>query len=73
MMSKEDIYRTLETLPPEGLIEVARYIEHLQYKQQRDSETQSAPGLEGLWQGVAFTEDDIAEARREMWGRLGKE
>ncbi|MDE2992245.1 MAG: hypothetical protein OXU67_00005 [Chloroflexota bacterium] len=31
--------------------------------------------LGGLWaqQGVAITETDIAEARRELWGRIGED
>ncbi len=27
----------------------------------------------GLWQGLSITEDDIAEARREMWGNFPRE
>jgi hypothetical protein len=27
--------------------------------------------LGGLWAGVTITDEDIAEVRREMWGRFG--
>ena len=29
--------------------------------------------LRGLWRGLDITEEDIAEARREMWGRFPRE
>jgi hypothetical protein len=29
--------------------------------------------LRGLWQGLDITEDDIEEARREMWGGFPRE
>jgi hypothetical protein len=32
----------------------------------------SFQGLGGLWKGVEFSEEDIAEARREMWGTFGE-
>lgn len=28
--------------------------------------------LYGIWQGFSITEQDIAEARREMWGNFGE-
>jgi len=37
--------------------------------------TQSTPrkSLRGLWRGLDITEEDIAEARREMWGDFPRE
>ena len=29
--------------------------------------------LRGLWRGLDITEEDIAEARREMWGNFPRE
>ena len=29
--------------------------------------------LRGLWKGLDITEEDVAEARREMWGNLPRE
>jgi hypothetical protein len=29
--------------------------------------------LRGLWQGLDITEEEIAEARREMWGNFPRE
>jgi len=72
-MNKEQIQQALETLSPESLAEVAQFIESLQSKQQRGTEAEPMAGLGGLWEGVEFTEEDIAEARREMWGSLGSD
>ncbi|MDQ2808797.1 MAG: hypothetical protein M3Z04_18120 [Chloroflexota bacterium] len=42
-----------------------------------DTLVSSAPAprrsLRGLWAGVKITEEDIAEARREMWGNFPRE
>lgn len=37
--------------------------------------TQPAPreSLYGLWRGLNITDEDIAEARREMWGNFPRE
>ncbi len=32
----------------------------------------SLRSLYGLWRGFSITEQDIAEARREMWGNFGE-
>ena len=29
--------------------------------------------LYGLWQGFSITDDDIAQARREMWGQFAEQ
>lgn len=29
--------------------------------------------LGGLWEGIDITEEDIAQARREMWGKFGQD
>jgi len=69
-IDKQQIYQALENLPPESLAQVARCVERLQAKQPRKAEPQPVAGLEGLWEGVQFTEEDIAQARREMWGHF---
>jgi len=49
-------------------------VEYLQYKLGRhpSSPTPYKPvALGGLWAGVTITDEDIAEVRREMWGRFG--
>jgi hypothetical protein len=68
-IDKQQIYQALETLSPESLAEVAHFIERLRTKPRR-GEPQPVDGLEGLWEGVEFTEEDIAPARREMGGIL---
>ena len=42
---------------------------------QRTSRKKPYPSLRGLWKGHAadITEEDIAQARREMWGNFPRE
>ena len=71
---KQHVLAVLDTLPEEALKEVATYVEYLQYKLGRhpSSPTPYKPvALGGLWAGVTITDEDIAEVRREMWGRFG--
>ncbi len=73
--TKMEIQKALDELPPENISQVARFINHLRFKAQPSADSplakkNSTPG--GLWKGISFTEEEIAEARREMWGSLGK-
>ena len=68
---KEQVVAVLDTLPEETLAEVATFLEYLQYKldQHPPQQTPYKPvALGGLWEGVAITDEDIIEVRREMWG-----
>ena len=67
-MSVEDaLIEKLRALPPDKQQEALDFIEFLQRKAKT---AQPRRSLEGLWAdlGVDITEEEIAEARREMWG-----
>ena len=64
---EESILERLRTLPAEKQREVLRFVESLQQKSPTKHPRRS---LKGLWTDleVDITEEDITEARREMWG-----
>lgn len=68
---KEHVVSALESLPEEAIREVAALIDRLQ---QGRGGAQTSPyrpvALGGLWKGVHLTDEDIADVRREMWGRF---
>ena len=70
---KAHINALLDTLPEEALAEVMSFVEFQRFKLM-PSESPSPPYLPtpmgGLWKGTRITAEDIAEARREMWGRF---
>lgn len=68
-VTKEQIVHTLDQLPPENLQEVQQFIDFLRFKSQKQAQ-KSGAALGGLLDGYRFTEEDIAQARREMWGRV---
>jgi hypothetical protein len=67
---KKQISQTIDTLPESSLIEVATFLEYLQYRESlstRQSATPYTPvALGGLWQGITITDEDIDEVRREI-------
>jgi len=67
--TKEQIIHTLNELPPWSLLEVQRFLDFLRFRTQERTR-ESAVALGGLLNGYRFTEEDIAQARREMWGRV---
>jgi ABC-type Fe3+-citrate transport system substrate-binding protein len=70
-VTKEKVVKALDELPPEQLLEVNRFIEFLHFKS--EEEPKQVIRLGGLWKDLTpVTEEDIAEARREMWGRFGE-
>jgi hypothetical protein len=74
---KKQIAKTIETLPESSLLEVATFLEYLQYRESlsmRQSPTPYTPvALGGLWPGVVITDEDIDEVRREMWLGFGEQ
>jgi hypothetical protein len=58
----------LSGLPDEQQRKVLEFIETLE-----PSPTGSRPSLYGLFQGIETTEEEIAEARREMWSNVPRE
>jgi hypothetical protein len=73
---KKQIAKTIETLSESSLLEVATFLEYLQYRESlstRQSATPYTPvALGGLWQGVVITDEDIDEVRRAMWSGFGE-
>ncbi len=82
----QQIYEQIQDLPQESLSDLAKYVEFLFFKartdKQDDKQEQSSQEgtpyrvvarLEGILEGYDITEEDIAAARREMWGRFGEQ
>ena len=72
-MTVEDaVLENLKNLPTEKKQEVLDFIEFLRNKLKKQKPRRS---LEGLWADldVHVTEEDIAEARKEMWGNFPRE
>lgn len=77
--AKERAHALIDTLPDEAVAEVTAFIE-LKLSQLGESEEVATPRtrykptpLGGLLEGYDFTEEDIAEARREMWGSFAED
>ena len=69
---EQAVLRNLRQLSPEKQQNVLDFTEFLK-KQQIPN--QSNPSLKGIWSNLAIdiTEEDMAEARREMWGNFPRE
>ncbi|MFZ3329686.1 MAG: DUF2281 domain-containing protein [Candidatus Acidiferrales bacterium] len=67
MTIEEQVLEKLRDLPAEKQKEVLDFVVFLKEKNGRGKPLRS---LRGLWKGldIHITEEDIAEARREMWG-----
>lgn len=53
-----------------------RLIEQIAPEIERDlhaSQHEPRESLRGIWQGLNITDEDIAEARREMWGNFPRD
>lgn len=66
------VLEKLRELPPEKQQAVLKFVESLQ---QDGGSTKPLKGFEGLLENynVQITEEDIAEARREMWGNFPRD
>jgi hypothetical protein len=70
---KQQLIEALEALPEEALGEVALFLDYQRYKfeQQPSGTTPYRPvSLGGLWKDKHINDADIADVRREMWGRF---
>ncbi len=71
---KQKVLVAVDELPPEALAAVADFVDFQRYK--LDHQPRNPPyhpvKLGGLWKGIKITEEDIKEARREMWESLGE-
>ena len=70
-VTKDQIIAAIDDLPPERLPELGEFIEFLRFKSGQPSKRLIRLG--GLWKDLSpITDQDIAEARREMWGRFAE-
>ena len=72
MTIEEMVLEKLRGLPPEKKKEVLEFLDSLQ----ADGGTKKPlRSLEGLWADldINITEEDISEARREMWGNFPRD
>jgi hypothetical protein len=72
MTIEEQVLEKLRDLPPEKQKEVLDFVDSLKDK---DGSKQPRRSLLGLWAdlNIHITEEDIAEARREMWGNFPRD
>ena len=72
MKIEEMVLERLRDLPPEKKKEVLAFVDSLK---QKDGARKPLRSLRGFWAdlGIEITEEDIAEARREMWGNFPRE
>lgn len=72
-ITPQQVYDVLKSLPEDSLRQVWDYIETIRHQKKRPDSTHIIK-LGGLFAeyGVDISEDDIAEARRDMWGNLGE-
>ena len=72
MTIEQQVLEKLRDLPPEKQKEVLDFVDFLKEKNSTKKERRS---LLGLWADFDFhvTEEDIAEARREMWGNFPRD
>ncbi len=72
MTMEETMLDKFRALPPDKKEEVLDFVEFIG---QKASRKKPYPSLRGLWKGhaVDITEEDIAQARREMWGNFPRD
>ncbi len=72
MTVEQAVLEKLRELPLERQQEVLNFVESLQQKSERKRPRRS---LMGLWADLDMrvTDEDIAEARHEMWGNFPRE
>ncbi len=73
MTIEEQVVEKLRALPPEKQKEVLDFVDFL--KEKNGDPKKPLRSLRGLWADLNFhiTEEDIAEARREMWGNFPRD
>ena len=72
MTSEEVLLQKIKTLPPDLQQKAIEFVDSLQIEAQKKTPRIS---LEGIWadMDVNITEEEIREARREMWGNFPRE
>ena len=72
MAIEQAVVAKLRALPPERRQQVLDFVEFLEHRGERKRPLKSAEGL-GAGLGITITDEDIAEARREMWANVPRE
>ena len=72
MTLEEAVLQTLRELPVDQQQEVLDFAQYLKQKKQPKPPKQSLKGLCADLD-IHITEEDIAEARKEMWGNFSRE
>ena len=72
MTIEQQVLEKVRGLPPEKQKEVLEFVRLMKEKNGAKKPLRS---LRGLWAdlNIQITEDDIAEARREMWGNFPRD
>lgn len=72
MTIEQQVLEKLRDLPPEKQKEVLDFVASLQ---KQNGTKKPLRSLRGLWKdlNVRVTEEDLAEARREMWGNFPRD
>lgn len=73
IINRADLHRLIDELPESVLLEVARFLEFVRFKldKQQSSPTLYTPvALGGLWNEVTITDEDIANIRQEIQSGL---
>ena len=72
MTIEDQVVEKLRGLPAEKQKEVLEFVDSLS---EPNATNQPRRSLRGLWKdlNVQITEEDIAEARREMWGNFPRD
>ena len=72
MTIEEQVLEKLRDLPPDKQKEVLEFVASLKHE---GASKQPRRSLLGLWAdlNVHITEEDIAEARKEMWGNFPRD
>jgi hypothetical protein len=72
MTIEQQLLEKLRDLPPEKQKEVLDFVDQLK---ETNGPKKPLKSLLGLWKDLNFhvTEEDIAEARREMWGNFPRD
>jgi len=73
MTIEQQVVEKLRGLSPEKQMEVLDFVDSL--KEKNDGPKKPRRSLLGLWAdlNIHITEEDIAEARREMWGNFPRD
>ena len=73
MTIEQQVVEKLRDLPPEKQKEVLDFVDFL--KEKKGGPKKPRRSLRGLWAdlNINITEQDIAQARREMWGNFPRD